>query len=252
MSLKTELRGFILNGWGQMNSRLRYLGPWGTAMYVPYRLINLLLPFKSFTCVAVDLSQRHVDLDDQVHDVRLLRIDEIEELTRREGADVTKEFTRRAIDKGDECFGAMIDGVVESYVWVAHSPTVLMDNLTVCFDEGIGYVYKAFTMPPSRGRGLMPALLATALRESAIHKCRAVVACIESPNLPSFRAFSAAGFLAFETIHIAKAFGRFRILPSRGSNRFGFRVLREACLKAEPDGTRTSEPSNMPTGNASF
>jgi len=215
----------VVSWWNRTSFRLKHLGASEATHHLPHRLINVFFPYNSFVCVSVVFEHWHPHNFDPPYEIRPLREDEIGSLVRMNDAEITSEFARRATTRGDECYGIVAGEAVESYLWVAHHATPLTDDLTVHFNAKLAYVYKAFTMPRLRGNGLMPALLRVVLNECANRKYCAAVACIETTNQPSLRAFKTAGFTPFGTVHIARPIHGCWITASPKANDFGFRIV---------------------------
>ncbi len=102
----------------------------------------------------------------------------------------------------DYCMAAIVDGRLASYAWYAigsieaehnrggspHSGTAL------AFPPAFAFLYRGFTHPQFRGRGLYAAVHAAALEALAPHGVNALLATADWTNLPALRSCARIGF----------------------------------------------------------
>ncbi len=98
------------------------------------------------------------------------------------------EFVRDALRKGDECYGIFDGDILASYGWYSRQPTLLeTDDLLLLFDQQLVYMYKGFTLNPYRGLRLHAIGKTRALAEYLSRGCKAMVFCVESNNFGSLK-----------------------------------------------------------------
>jgi L-amino acid N-acyltransferase YncA len=123
---------------------------------------------------------------------RLLTRAEIERASMNASLDLPPEFV--ASSHAATCYGIVADEEVRGYVWTISEPVRAVRGTVVAMSRGSAYVFKAFTDPAFRGRGLLRESL-KAVEQSAVNDGRTEMsALVEFFNRSSLRAFSNAGF----------------------------------------------------------
>ncbi|MEO8718459.1 MAG: hypothetical protein ABI423_09605 [Burkholderiales bacterium] len=158
-------------------------------------------------------------------------VDELLEQATRPELDMTEEFIREAIGKGDFCTATLVDGKIVSYGWSAFTRTQYeLDGVDIVFPSGYRYGYRAFTVPEFRGRrlryGAMP------LRDSycAERGCTQSLAYIRIGNFASLKTVPRLGITRIGFALLYKNGPRFISWHSPGVKRIGLRfALRVDC-----------------------
>ena len=123
---------------------------------------------------------------------RLLTRTEIERASMNASLDLPPEFV--ASSHSAACYGIVADDEVRGYVWTVSEPVRAVPGTVVTMPRDSAYVFKAFTDPAFRGRGLLRESL-KAVEQSAINDGRTEMsALVEFHNRSSLRAFGHAGF----------------------------------------------------------
>ena len=123
---------------------------------------------------------------------RLLTRQEIETASTDPELDLPPEFV--ASTQHSQCFGVFVDGQVRCYAWTSSEPVRAVPGTIVRMSPDAAYVFKAFTNPSFRRRGLLQECLKT-IEQSAVRDGRdEVTALVEAHNRSSLRAFRNAGF----------------------------------------------------------
>jgi len=123
---------------------------------------------------------------------RLLTREEIERASRNPSLDLAPEFV--AASQAAQCYGIVVDDDVRSYAWTASAPMRAVPGTVVRMPAESAYVFKAFTDPAFRGRGLLSECL-KAVEHGAVRDGREeMTALVEMHNRSSLRAFRNAGF----------------------------------------------------------
>lgn len=98
-----------------------------------------------------------------------------------------------AFSRGEVCFGAFAGEKLAGYAWFTRQPAPHSDGIWMDFDRGAVYIYRAFVAPHFRGRGIAPALFASADALFLQRGCQFAVLCIEAANAASLAAARRAG-----------------------------------------------------------
>jgi len=131
-------------------------------------------------------------------------------------------WVRSALGRGDVCFGALEDGRVAGYVWLAYSAARYTDRVWVRTDASSRYTYKVFVRPEHRGRGLARELYRRADAAGLARGRTRAVMVVQADNAASLRAARRDGFsIVGYAGHIACRGGALAF-RSPGARRFGF------------------------------
>ena len=117
---------------------------------------------------------------------------ELEEASRNPALDLPPSFV--ASPPGGQCYGVVSGREVRSYAWASSEPTPALHRSVVAMPPDTVYVYKAFTDPSFRQRGLLGECLKAIDQHAAREGREEVSALIELHNRSSLRAFRRAGF----------------------------------------------------------
>lgn len=90
-------------------------------------------------------------------------------------------FLAEALARGDRCFALVLNGVLAAYAWYAMGPVPLEGRLMAVPLPGYVYMYRAFTAPAFRGRGLYGAGVAAGMRAFKQQQpgFKGIVSCVE-------------------------------------------------------------------------
>jgi ribosomal protein S18 acetylase RimI-like enzyme len=123
---------------------------------------------------------------------RLLTRAEIERASLNASLDLPADFV--ASSQSAECYGVVTDGAVRCYAWTASGPVRAVPGTVVSMPPDSAYVFKAFTDPAFRGRGLLRECLSAIEERAAVAGRVAMSALVEIHNRSSLRGFRNAGF----------------------------------------------------------
>jgi ribosomal protein S18 acetylase RimI-like enzyme len=133
---------------------------------------------------------------------RLLTRDELERASANASLDLPTDFV--ASSQSAQCYGIVVDGNVRSYAWTASEPVRAVPGTVVCMPPDSAYVYKAFTDPAFRGRGLLRECL-NAVEQRACGDGRSEMsALVEIHNRSSLHGFRKAGFARCGLVFVLK------------------------------------------------
>jgi len=131
-------------------------------------------------------------------------------------------WVRSALARGDVCFGALEDGRVAGYVWLAYSGARYSDRVWVRTDAFSRYTYKVFIRPEYRGRRLAQELYRRADAAALARGRTRAVMVVQADNQASLRAARRDGFsIVGYAGHVACRGGALAF-RSPGARRFGF------------------------------
>lgn len=199
---------------------------WGLTKSLYLRVMRRLEKYLSFRLFVVstrafDPSAPHDVIPDDCA-VRVLREQELVQLSRNPELDLSQDFIAKASARGDICFGYLERGALVSYCWAGHKPTPAEAGLWVRFGEGHSYGYKALTLASHRGRHLQECLMHLADRWLTSHGYRYNINYIHGLNLPSIVANRRYGDQPIGYVGYVRWFGRTFPFRSPGVKAGGF------------------------------
>jgi hypothetical protein len=171
-----------------------------------YRGVNKVFLYQALRGLWItlpDLDQAFLEAPPQ-YEARFLEPHELMGTVRCNKYELSAEFVRHALEKGDKC--------------------ALSEELVLHFDPSFAYMYKGFTLPEYRGQRLHAIGMSRALREYTELGCKGMVSYVESNNFPSLRSCYRMGYKNFGTIYFARMIGQYLIYGTPGCLEFGFRV----------------------------
>lgn len=142
--------------------------------------------------------------------------------------DLTRDFVKDAITRGDMAFGAFDGPVLAAYTWRSFTSARHTDEVWVRLDRPYVYAYKSFTRANYRGHHLMPSVMLFADTESLKHQCTHRAGFVAIHNLASL---AAGKHMAAEPIGYAgylEWFGRHFPFRTRAVKNIGFEFFEHA------------------------
>ena len=131
-------------------------------------------------------------------------------------------WVRSALARGDVCFGALEQGRVAGYVWLAYSAARYTDKVWIRTDPSSRYTYKVFVRPEHRGRGLVQELYRRSDAAALARGRKRAVMVVQADNQASFRAAQRAGFYTVGYAGHLTSRGGALAFRSPGARRAGF------------------------------
>lgn len=209
-------------------------GPSAALHDLQQRAVNRLVRFqilRGMTAVLPDVNPGM--LDPGPFQARFARVDEILAHSSDE-YDMTTDFVREAVGKGDDCF-AMFDGDrLASFGWYSNQPTHISDGLVLHFDPSWVYMYKGFTHPDYRGKRLHGIGMSLALRAYTERGSRGLISYVKSNNFQSLRSIARMGYRIFGDIYLARVMGRPVAWATPSCKAYGFRLESVAARAMAP------------------
>ncbi|HQR29030.1 MAG TPA: hypothetical protein PLL32_01390 [Anaeromyxobacteraceae bacterium] len=139
----------------------------------------------------------------------------------REGWGLSPAAVEAEIAKGDACYGALADGRLVSYLFVAREATALDSRLVIRFDPSWAFSRWAFTHPASRGQHLHALVKRLAVRDQAATGRRGLISLVPAPNAESLRAGLRLGCRKASTVAVLRTPDRARVWHGRRCADFG-------------------------------
>jgi hypothetical protein len=188
------------------------------------RVLNRIVPFqilKGMTAVIPDINPKLFDSGSFA--TRFAHRDEVLAHCSPE-FEMTPEFAREALDKGDECYGIFDAGRMVSFGWYSNQPTHISDGLVLHFHPSWVYMYKGFTHRDYRGKRLHGIGMSLALRAYTERGSRGLISYVKSNNFQSLRSIERMGYRIFGDIYLARVMGRAVTWSTPGCKAYGFRL----------------------------
>lgn len=123
---------------------------------------------------------------------RLLTRSEIERASMNTSLDLPADFVASSLSA--HCYGIVVDGDVRCYAWTASGPVRAVPGTVVSMPPDSAYVFKAFTDPGFRGKGLLRECLSAVEQQAGGDGRSEMSALVEIHNRSSLRGFRNAGF----------------------------------------------------------
>ena len=121
---------------------------------------------------------------------RFLTAADVNRLSQEPSNELSEEFAQRIALRGDRCFAALAGDQLAAYAWYAHGSVEPEHNRGATLNSGVGlsfpsemaFMYKGFTHPEFRGRGLYGHVNGRALDELSREGICTVVATADWSN----------------------------------------------------------------------
>jgi hypothetical protein len=224
MTLSSILRSIRLNA-------LSYGGV-PAAYDVVVRGLNKCVYYRTMQCLVIErVQQSNLALPPHLRFVKMEEQD-LMAMARNPKYETEIGFVRRALGKGDECYGIMDGSTVASYGWYAQSNTSLdPDDLTLHFDSKYVYMYKGFTLHSYRGQRLHAIGMSLALMEYQSRGFKGLVSYVESNNFDSLNSCRRMGYRDCGRIRIMRIAGKYLIRTQPECRSYGI-ALRVGCSRS--------------------
>jgi hypothetical protein len=137
---------------------------------------------------------------------------------------MTPEFLRTAMARGDRCYALFDGGTLASYGWYSDLPCALDEHFVLHFDPAWTYMYKGYTMPAYRGKRLHAVGMCRALRALTEEGQEGLISCVASNNFASLQSVTRMGYKIFGDVYMLRAGGRCFTYATPSCREYGFRV----------------------------
>lgn len=205
---------------------LQYFGIWATLYDLIFRAINCVVYYKTLKCLEITTPDPRYLNHGEPYKCLFLDKPMLMGFSKNDGCEMSENFLRHALGKGDECFGILDGDTLASYGWYSNSPTAISSELVLHFSDEYIYMYKGFTRNEYRGQRLHAIGMTVALKEYLSRGFKGLVSYVESTNFSSLKSVYRMGYKDFGKLYILKIFGKYLIHSSRGCREYGFRPER--------------------------
>lgn len=183
--------------------------------------------FRYYQIATRELGNQPIETPRIDRECRILNVAEIKALSDDFAKQFEDDFIEAALERGDVCVGALVDGQVVAYTWRAYEKAPHTDGLWIRLKRPYRYSYKAFVKPEYRGLRILAPPVSDPYCLARGYKY--VLNFIERSNLPSLaRHRRQEGYDHVGYALILTLFNRRFIYHSGGVRRIGF-AFYEAC-----------------------
>jgi hypothetical protein len=134
------------------------------------------------------------------------------------------QWVRSAFARGAVCLGALQNGHLLGYTWLAYGDTAYAAGVWIELDESLRYSHKSYVRPEHRGKRIIQALHGLADRAELWRGRSASVNFVDADNFASLAALERAGARTLGYAAYAKIFGTLIAFRSPGLRRAGIRL----------------------------
>ena len=153
-----------------------------------------------------------------------------EDLDRMVSSGEQKGDARALLDQGDACLLQLVDGRMAGWAWLSTRDEVeLLPGLFLTIPRDAGYVYRTWTVPEMRGRGLQPRRTLELLGECRRRGRQRLLCFVESTNLASLKGVGKAGYERVAILRWTTQPG----IPKRARLEVESREWRELAVRVE-------------------
>jgi len=216
-----------------------------TAYEVLIEGINLCVDFRIAKAMKLDVV--NPDLLESQDPLQWQFLDErrLFELAKDPENILSESFLESALEKGDECYGALDGDALAAYGWYSNKPTN-DDGLTVHFTPDYIYMYKGVTKRNYRGKRLHGIGMNRALREYLGRGFKGIVSHVASHNYSSIRSACRLGYRDIGYVITLKIGSHVLAHATRGCRECGFYL---AAPATPPKTVRTTRDSTVVVDN---
>ncbi len=205
----------------ELRRSLRTFGVVRTAADVLLRAINKVFLLHLAQAVVLERVTPGFPLEHRLHHFAQLDEATLRRCVSDPAYELTDEFIRAALARGDECYGLLFGDVLAAYAWYTRAPTsVGLPDLALHFSARFVHVYKGLTHPAHRGQRLHALGMAHALAHYRTSGARGLITYVDLTSYAAARSLRRVGYSGFGTLLIIRAFGRYFLGASRGCRRY--------------------------------
>jgi hypothetical protein len=197
-------------------------GAWPALYDAAIRAANKCMYYRDMHFLVVErVNPQTLQLPSNFHFTRLEK-DMLQAFTSRPECELSVDFVRRALHKGDECYAVLDGDTLANYGWYSRKPTALYPtDLTIHFAPQYVYMYKGFTLDRYRGLRLHAISKTHALSEYLERGITGMLNCVESNNFNSLKSSYRMGARDCGRIRVAKILGKYVIRAESKCSQYG-------------------------------
>ncbi|MEX2285626.1 MAG: hypothetical protein WD648_00975 [Planctomycetaceae bacterium] len=206
-----------------------------TAYEVLMEGINLCVDFRITKVMKVEAVNPDYLESKEPLQWQFLNKSQLFELVRNPENKLSERFVETALEKGDECYGALDGDALACYGWYSNNPTD--DNgLTVHFSPDYMYMYAGFTVPKYRGKRLITIAMHRALRDYLSRGFKGLIYYINLHNFSCLQTLTRrhAKSRDIGRVVVLKLGSHVSVHNSRGCREHGVFLAKPTAVAAEP------------------
>jgi len=201
-----------------------------------YRLLRKTTAFNLHHILALSCKQS-VIRNHSGDDCRFLSVEELQQFTKYPVYDLDSSMHQRAFSGQDLCYALLLNGTPISYCWLALDSIEAKHSagLGASFPANVAYLYKTYTLPEYRGKGLSKKVLLSVSEVLRQRNYEHLFGIIEEVNRPSKSCCTKIGF---ESIGVLLSMFKSQPLLLSGANRLkdmGIYTGKNANIKSRQD-----------------
>jgi hypothetical protein len=135
--------------------------------------------------------------------------------------DMDAQWVRNAYARGALCLGALQNGRLAGYTWLAYGDTPFARGVWIALDPALRYSYKSFVRPECRGQRIIQALHAFADQPALWRGRRRSIDFVAAENFASLSALDRTGARTLGYVTYVRLFGALIAFRSAGMRRAG-------------------------------
>ena len=213
----------------RIRADLQRFGVGKTAYEVFFRGINFCVYFRIFKAMKIEAANPDFFGSKEPLQWRFLDKSQLFELARNPNNGLAESFVQSALEKGDECYGALDGEALACYGWYSNKPTEIDNGLTLHFNPDYTYMYNGFTHPKYRGKRLHAIGMNRALREYLRRGFKGLISCVESHNFSSLQSVYRLGYQDIGRVVVLKIGSHPLMHTSRGCREHGLFLAKPAA-----------------------
>lgn len=219
-----------------LGAHVRQFGVKATVHDISCRVINKIVHFQILRVMAIRLR----DVSDPAlfeapgFEGRFIGAEELAKVATDPAYDLSADFLKKALTRGDRCYGFFNGDVLVSYGWYSDLPTPIDEHCVLHFDRAYTYMYKGYTLPAYRGKRLHAVGMCRALRACAEEGGRGLISYVLSNNFASLKSSARVGYKIFGHAYVFRVGSRTFTYETKGCRGYNFWI--EVCDRAHSFG----------------
>ena len=209
---------------GYIRENVRRYGTGAALHDLVCRMVNKISHFYIVKGMTVRLQDVHDPglFEAKEFDARFVGENELAKFAHEEAHDLSADFLREALARGDRCY-ALFDGeALAAYGWYSDIPTPIDANFVLHFDRAYTYMYKGYTVPAYRGKRLHAVGMCRALRAFTEEGKKGLISIVLSNNFASLHSVVRMGYRIFGDAYVLRAGSHSFVYATKACRNYGF------------------------------
>lgn len=188
------------------------------------QVINKITFFNVYRILLIDRPNSRGTVLDPKYQCKFLEPHEILAYVNRPEFNLSEDFVRQALQKGDRCCAILDRDVLATYCWYSTQVTSINQHLQIACPPGYVYSYHDYTHTDYRRQRLQTVRSAQGLQDTLSRGAKGVIGYVDENNFPAIRSLERRGGRFVGRIVAIHLFGEYRIYHSKGSAALGVRI----------------------------